>query len=445
MMIDVALQIAKPQKVKEQDKRWLVTGFSVLFFTFFFLMGWAALAPLQTAVVASGRISVASLNKTVQHLDGGQVAAIAVADGDMVKAGDLLFSFDRKPLEIERERVRGQLLEAQANLERLNAEHNAAIALAFSRELQQQAVSSLDKEILATQQHLFQYRRQSLNTEQDVLQQRLNQLKTQSKGTEQLLKTQKRRLQLLNADLIATQKLAAKKMVSRAQLRERQGRKVELEGEIAEQRSEITRLQESARETQHQIALQVVQYKKEITANQRELQAQKIRLLAEQQNLAGKLSRIDVRAPVSGKVKGFDVVTQGAVIGAGKQVMEIVPLDKTFTISARISPIDIDAVYSGLKAEVKLPVFDGSQQFPPLWANLEDVSTDTYQGQEAQDTYYKANLVLSEQSVETLDALGLKLLSGMPADLYIKTGQRTMLDYLVKPMSDMLARAFNEA
>ncbi|MGB0467789.1 MAG: HlyD family type I secretion periplasmic adaptor subunit [Pontibacterium sp.] len=428
----------------KDDKPWLITGFVTLLVTFVLLLGWAALAPLQSAVVTSGQISVASLNKTVQHLDGGLVDRIEVKDGDLVEAGQLLLSLHRSPLEIESGRIRGQLLEVQANLERLEAERKGERRLLFSPAVQQEAGLSSNQEILTTQLQLFSLRGQSLNAERDVLEQRIVQSERQIEGLQVLLLTLEQRRDLLTEDLNATAKLASRKMASQSQLRDRQGRKAEIEGEIAEQKTEIERLRQAIGETRYQISLQLVQYRTEVITRERDFQAQLIRLKAEQRRVEDKLSRVDIRSPVSGKVKGFEVVTRGAVIGAGKPVMEIVPLDKLFRIDVQVSPMDIDSLSPGLKAEVRLPVFAAVQQFPALWADLQDVSTDTYDGQGPNNRYYKAHLVLDEKSTAALEALGLTLVSGMPADLYIKTGERTLLDYLVKPLKAMLAGSLNE-
>ncbi|MEJ1396031.1 MAG: HlyD family efflux transporter periplasmic adaptor subunit, partial [Candidatus Sedimenticola sp. (ex Thyasira tokunagai)] len=150
-------------------------------------------------------------------------------------------------------------------------------------------------------------------------------------------------------------------------------------------------------------------------------------------------------APVSGKVKGFKVVTIGAVISAGQSIMEIVPVEQDFKINARISIMDIDSLYPGLNAEVRFPVFDGSQRFPSLFADLVDVSTDAYQDEGGEEAYYKASLIIDAVSLERLADEELRLVSGMPVDVIIKTGERTLVDYLLRPLSDMLARAFNEA
>ena len=125
--------------------------------------------------------------------------------------------------------------------------------------------------------------------------------------------------------------------------------------------------------------------------------------------------------------------------------MEIVPHESSFTIHARVSPMDIDSLYPGLKAEVRIPAFDGSRYFPSLYSDLKDVSADVFAEDRSEEVYYKATLDIDGDSMEILHDQKLQLVSGMPVEVVIKTGERTLLDYLVKPLRDMVARAFNEA
>jgi multidrug efflux pump subunit AcrA (membrane-fusion protein) len=125
--------------------------------------------------------------------------------------------------------------------------------------------------------------------------------------------------------------------------------------------------------------------------------------------------------------------------------MEIVPHESQFTIHARVSPMDIDALYPGLKAEVRIPVFDSARNFPSLYSELQDVSTDVYVEEQADEAYYKATLTIDDETMALLQQENLQLVSGMPVEVVIKTGERTLFNYLVKPLQDMVVRAFNEA
>jgi epimerase transport system membrane fusion protein len=434
----------KRDDIITDERPYARLGLFTLLLAFVIPLAWASLAPLNSAVVASGRISVASDNKVVQHLDGGLVEQIAVKDGDLVEAGQLLLVLDSESLNIRLDQVDDRLLEIRANLERLTAERNGKDELAFSAELQAQAESELGQEILRTQQQLFSSRRSAHQAEQNMLEQRLAQTRKQIEGSVSLIGTQSHRLKLLRKEHKTLQKLAQTKVVSDTKVREVEGAMVGVQGELVAQEGEQARLRESLAETRFSATLRQQEYHKEVVTQLRDLQAQQIDLQSERRKTLDRLSRIDVRAPVAGKVKGFKVVTLGAVISAGQSIMEIVPRERMFRIDARVSPMDIDSLHPGLKAEVRIPVFESAQRFPSLFADLLDVSTDVYQDEYADEAYYKASLRMDESSLDILSNEQLNLVSGMPAEVVIKTGERTLTSYLLQPISDMLARAFNE-
>ena len=420
-------------------------GLLTLAISFGAFLAWALLAPLNSAVVANGRFVVASDNKVVQHLDGGLIEQILVKDGDQVEAGQLLMSLQDSPLQIRLHQVREQQLNNSANLQRLAAERDGLAELPLSSELMAAARSEEAHELLKTQRELFESRRSALASEKRVLEQRQQQALTQLEGSRNLLATLRKRLSLLNEEHQGLKKLAKIKAVSQSRLREVEGSVAELHGSIASTESEAARLRESLAELKSRTELAEREYRKDVVAQLRDLQSQQINLQAEESKLLDQLSRIEIRAPVAGKIKGLNVVTLGAVISAGQALMEIVPTEQTFKIHARVSPMDIDMLQPGLRAEVRIPAFDGSQNRPTLFADLHDVSTDVYLEQGGQEAYYKASLSMDDSSRNTLATEQLKLVSGMPVDVFIRTGERTFADYLMKPFSDMLTRAFNEA
>jgi epimerase transport system membrane fusion protein len=437
----------KPQESAPtlDDSSYRMLGWIAVVVTFVFLLGWSMVAPLGSAVVADGRILVASLNKSIQHLDGGLVAHIAVEDGDIVKEGQLLLSLDRKPLDIQLDKVSSQLIETEANLERIVAERDGKDGLNFTSELIAQVKTLNQPAILATQQRLFMSRREALLSEQKVLRNRMEKTKVEIASNKQMVKVLQLRMSLLDEDLEGLSKLAVDKIVSDSEVREVKRQRTEISGDLITYQADITRLDALLQEIKSQIVLLKSDFQKEVVTSQRELEERVIELQSQKSSVKEKLSRIDVRAPVGGKIKGFNVVTAGAVIKAGEAIMEIVPRESVFTIHARVSPMDIDSLYPGLMAEVRIPVFDGSKHFPTLYSELKDVSTDVYVEEKNDDAYYKAILKIDSDSMDTLSSENLQLISGMPVEVVIKTGERTLFDYLSKPLQDMVVRAFNEA
>jgi len=427
------------------DTPYRVLGWFTLAVTFVVLLGWSVLAPLDSAVVAHGRINIASLNKSVQHLDGGLVHAIEVRDGDVVEQGQLLLSLDPKSLQIKLNNVIDQLIETEANIERLDAEGDSKEELKFSSALENKAQGMNAQSTLTTQRQLFESRRQSLQSEQAILQQRLIKTQQEINGFRELINTLHHRLELQSQDLSGVQELADKELASKVKLREVQRQQSELQGDVISRKADISRLESSLPEIRSQIDLLEKDYRKEVITQLSDLRARRIDLQAKEQGLQGQLGRINIRAPVAGKIKGLEVVTLGAVIKAGTTIMELVPRERDFRIHAKVSPMDIDSLYPGLKAEVRMAVFDGSQHFPSLYTDLEDISTDVYLEERSGEAYYKATLNIDGASLAVLKKNNLQLVSGMPVEVVIKTGERTLLEYLVKPLRDMVVRAFNEA
>lgn len=431
--------------LRTDDRAYVRMGFYVLLVTFVLLLGWSALAPLQSAVVANGRLVAASQNKIVQHLDGGLVERILVADGHLVEAGQPLLRLDANPLQIKLSNIGRQLFELHSNLERLSAERSGHTEVKFSAGLHNRAESEFDREILDTQHALFHSRRQAVSSEREMLELRSTQASSQIEGLSRMIQSWKQRAYLLEKDLAGLEILSAGKLVSATKVRELQRKRFELSGDIAEREGEVARLKESVAENRQQMVLRQKEYQGEVVTSMRDLQAQLIVLDANRRAVLDKLSRIEIAAPSSGKIKGFNIVTAGAVIRAGEAIMEIVSVETSYRIHARVSPMDVDALHPGMQAEVRMPTFDGSRNFPVIYADLEDVSADAYTNEAEDISYYKATLALERDGLGVLADEGAQLIPGMPVEVFLRTGERTFFDYLTRPLQDLVARALNEA
>jgi HlyD family type I secretion membrane fusion protein len=427
------------------DRRYVRLGFGVVALTFGVLMTWAGLAPLSSAVVANGRLVAASDNKVVQHLDGGLVRQILVGDGDIVSAGDTLLRLDPRPLEIERDNVERQLFELLAGLERLRAERDGAPELIFSASLMDEVADDFRAEVLRTQQALFRSRRAVMTAERDMLSERASQAEERIAGIDRIIRALQRQIVLIDEDLGGLAKLKAENLVAATKVRESQGRRNALLADVAERETEAAALRDLISENRQRIELRAREFSRDVATELRDLQTRGLALQARRESILDQQGRLDVVAPNAGKIKGFSIVTTGAVIEAGAPILEIVPLDSGFRIHARISPMDVDVVHPGMRAEIRLPAVDGSRHFPVFHADLADVSADAYMTPQQDDAYYKAVLALHDDADRVLRDEDVHLLPGMPVDVYIKTGERTLLDYLARPFQDMMARALNEA
>ncbi|MCL4556831.1 MAG: HlyD family type I secretion periplasmic adaptor subunit, partial [Gammaproteobacteria bacterium] len=291
---------------------------------------WAGLAPLKSAVVATGKVVVESRNKVVQHLDGGLVAEIYVKEGDLVKKNQPLLRLSDVQIQAQLDIVNSQLWEAKANLARLQAERDGLDQLVLSSELKQLQSEPKMAQYLLTQMQLFEARRQAYHSEQSVLKQRIGQTKQQISGLEQVIASQVKRSQSLSQDVKDWQSLYEQQFADKVRLREMQRQLTELEGDIAGKQSEIARLKQVVAETERQVLLRQQEYQKEVTDGLREAQSRQSEAEARVSALSDQLRRIDILSPDDGRVVGFDVVTVGAVLEPRRTIMEIVPADQSF-------------------------------------------------------------------------------------------------------------------
>jgi epimerase transport system membrane fusion protein len=233
-------------------------------------------------------------------------------------------------------------------------------------------------------------------------------------------------------------------LIPKNNLRDKQRAYNEIKGDIASRESEISRLQEVIAEQSQQMGLERKRYLKDSNAELRNLERAHIDLVTSKRRLKDRLSRIEIKAPVGGKIEKFDIATLGAVISPGQTVMEIVPQNYQFSIIANVSLADIDALYVGQAAEIRLSSFDDARYFDAMYAEIENIASDSTVDKITGIPYYKTRLSVSEEIVRTLEHNKVRLVAGMPAEVVIKTGERTVLAYLVKPLKQMIDRSFNE-
>lgn len=430
--------------LKKSDWFYRIFGFLVIFVTFGLLIGWAGSAPLASAIVSPGNIKVAARNKVVQHIDTGKVEKIYAKEGDIVKKGDIILRLDSKALRLQLNGTQAQIWESLASQQRLRAERGSK-RLRFSNELLNAAkTSSSLRDILDTQRSIFSLGGSTLNQSGSILTQRKRQAQQQILGNKSMLTSLYNRKALLQKDLISKRQLDAQRLIPRDELRAKEREYSALLGDISTRQSEIKRLSEVMSEQNQQKGLERKRYLQALNRELRDLERRHIDLVATKERIQEKLSHIDIIAPIAGKIEKFDVVTIGAVIQAGKPILEIIPLDYKFTIIANISQVDIDNISIGQQAEIRLSAFDDARYFEILYAKIENVAADTTVDKNTGFTYYKTRLNVSETVVRELEKRKVKLVSGMPVEVVIKTGDRTVLEYFTKPIQRMIDNSFNE-
>ncbi|MFC3282384.1 HlyD family type I secretion periplasmic adaptor subunit [Litchfieldella rifensis] len=400
--------------------------------------GWALAANLAIAVVAPGKVSVASFKKTVQHYEGGIVNEIRVGDGDRVEAGDTLLVLDNTRALSQLRIARSRYLINRASEVRLIAEQSGRETLRFPDELLD-SDSRRVGDVLAVQRGLFFARRQALQGALDALDQQTQQLREQREGLTALVEITRQRVASLREEAEDHRSLFEKGMGDKQRLRELERRILQYRGEIAQHRAEIARLASQASENELRKQVRVQEFQQDIGEQLRQVQGRIADAEERITALNDEVRRTAVTAPVAGTVVGLQVHTRGAVIESGDPIMDIVPSGEGFVVEARIADRDIDNIYPGQSAEIRFSAFN-QQRSDVIEGEVVHVSADSFEDEATGAGYYKARVKVVDAKQMALPR-DRQLLAGMPAEVMIRTGERTFASYLVKPVADMLARA----
>lgn len=413
-------------------------GYAVLFVTFGLFGSWATFAPLNSAALAPGVVTVKSYRKTVQHLEGGIIKAIYVRDGDQVQAGDVLLELDGTQTLAELEMVRSQLIAAVALNARLAAERDGLETVEFKQD------SNADQRVLEAQQNeiqVFQARRAARLGETGVLQKRVVQLDEQIRGIQAVIAGKQKESGFYDEEVGDLSALLKEGFVDKQRLREQQRNSVRLLSEIAELRSSITGARLQIGETELQIMQLNKDFISEVVTQQSEVQTNIFDLNERFSAVFERAQRIRVRAPEAGMVLGMQVHTVGGVIAPGTPLLDLVPASEDLVVDAQISPIDIDRIGVGKLTDIRFSAFK-SASTPVIEGRLAQISADRLVNEQTGVPYYLGRVELTEKGRQALG--DLSLVPGMPAEVLINTGERTLLNYLVQPATNAFARSLIE-
>jgi membrane fusion protein, epimerase transport system len=415
-------------------------GFIILAFTFGILGTWGYLAPIDSAALAPGSVTVKSHSKTVQHLDGGIVSELLAKDGDIVKEGDVLLKLDGTEVKAQLEILRGQLITYSAQLARLVAERDRKETVTFPDNLQDLS----DPHILEARQgetQIFQARKNSYEGEISVLKQRINQLSSKIDGLKGQRASKQELMTSYHDEEVDLKALLAEGFADKQRLRDIERNHATVTGDVASLTSDIASSEMQIGETKLQILQLQKKFQEEVASKLGEVQAQLYDVSQRVTATADKVTRTDVKAPASGRVLGLSVHNVGGVITPGKPILDIVPQQEELIINAQVSPIDIDRVRPGLVAEVRFSAFKQALT-PKVLGKVINISADRLTDERSGNTYYQAQIELTPESYTKLR--GFELVPGMPAEVFINTGERTVFEYLMQPITNSFARAFIE-
>ena len=412
-------------------------------FTALLLVGglglWAAMSSLSGAVVAGGHLVVDSSVKAVQHPQGGVVGALNVHNGSMVQEGDVLVRLDDTVAKANLAVFDNGLAELAARRARLIAERDGSAEVAYPAELRDHTSNPQVAQLIEGENKLFALRQQARSGQVSQLRERIAQYRQEISGTEAQQKSKQAEIALVDAELEGVEALWKKKLVPLSRLSERQRTQAQLTGEegaltaaAAQTRGRISETELAIIQIDQDMRSQVAGELREIDAKAGELRERQI--AAEQS-----LKQTDIRAPQAGRVHQLAVHTVGGVIAPGEAIMQIVPTADALVVEARVAPQDIDQVHVGQPATLRLSAFN-QQTTPEVEGEVSRISPDLVEDQKAGLSYYAVRIALSAPSLQQAGSLELK--PGMPAEVFLKTTDRTVLSYLLKPLTDQASRAF---
>ena len=402
---------------------------------------WGATVPITGAAVASGVVAASGQNLKVDHLEGGLIKTIAVAEGQLVMQDDPLLELDATRALSDRDRVENQLLSLNARLARALAERDGGETLTFSEELKAKANAFGKQDDLVQQQTEFENRLERHQSELAVLAQRRQAIRDEIAGLEVQANSETTKLDVIKDELKQKKDLLEKGLTPRGQYNALQRAEADSRGRLGSLLATIAQRKTSLAETQSQELREKARRREDAAQLVNQAQTEINDLDEQLRSREDILKRMVLRAPAEGVVVKLHKNTIGGVVSPGETVVEILPTATDLIIEARLSPQDIDVVSVGQEANVRFVALN-ARTTPEAVARVTYISADRLIDPNTRAPYYVARLKLEEELPATLTRE--KIHPGMPVDAFIATGERTFFEYLLRPVLDSFSKAFRE-
>lgn len=427
--------------IRRSIRRHLMIGTAVVFLLNGGIGGWAATTEIAGALIAPGTIVVDSNVKKVQHSEGGIVGQINVKDGQLVKTGDVVVRLDDTLTRANLAIVTKSLNELTARKARLESERDGLGEIAFPADLTANAGDAQIATLITAEQRLFDLRRKAREGQKSQLKERIGQLGEEIQGLMAQRDAKDAEIKLIELELAGVRRLWEQNLVEMTRLNSLQREATRIEGE----RAELTASVSQARGKIAEIELQTLQIDQdlasEVAKETREIDAKIGEFVERRVAAEDQLKRIDIRAPQDGYVHQLAVHTVGGVVPAGEALMLIVPANDKLDVEARVSPQDIDQLHLGQNAGLRFSAFS-QRTTPEVDGYVTRISADITTDQRTGASYYTVRIGIDDREVARLGKV--TLVPGMPVEAFVKTGERTVASYLVKPLYDQAMRAFRE-
>ncbi len=428
-------------KVEHRIFKWALIGLVTILLIFGTLVFWGATVPIASAVISSGHVTVDTNKKQIAHLEGGIVQNLYVRNGSRVKAGDTLIKLDKTRNQAQLTILESNIQENSARLARLKAEAQSKNLITFPQELLNLKNKPSIQELIKSEEDIFKARRASLNGQTEILTKRIEQLKEEVTGLKIQLDAQKRSQTIIEEEVKALTPLFERGQVSLQRMLPLRREAVQMEGSVGSVTANIARTKQTINETE----LQIIQLKKEARET---VLSEMTSVLSEIKDLREQyaathdiLKRTSIVAPVSGTIVNLNIHSKNAVVRAGESLMEIVPDQDALLIEVQIQPQDIDNVEIGQTSQVRLTAFK-QRTTPVLNGQVSYISPDTIMNPQTGIAHYIGRIMVKNDELTRLG--NNKLTPGMPAEIMIKTGSRTAINYLIQPIQESMNRAWRE-
>jgi HlyD family type I secretion membrane fusion protein len=402
---------------------------------------WLVLAPLSGAVIAPGFVKVDMNRKVVQHQEGGIIKQILVRDGEHVRQGQILVVIDDVRLDATLDLLRTQHDGERAKAARLEAERAFLPAVMFPPELAARNGEPKVAELLQRETALFRARREALDSQIAVLRKQIRHTVDEAQALAGQIAAEERALKSQKEELAVNQQLFKQGFVQKTRVMSLERAVADYEARWEEHRAELAKTRQRSSELELRVLAQRNAYVQSATDELKEISTRLFDLEERLRPSKDASDRQRIASPIAGEVVGLRVFSPGAVVGPREVLMEIVPEDKTLIVEARIRPEDINHVRAGFAAEVRLTAYQ--QRTTPLVAgSVHYVSADRMLDAQTGAPYYVVHVDVSAGALA--DAGNLRMLAGMPAEVYIRTDSRSAFDYMLAPVTSYLRRGMRE-
>lgn len=422
-------------------------GAWVLLVGFGGFLAWAALAPLDQGVPSQGTVSIETRRKTIQHQTGGVVKVVHVKEGQWVKEGEVLLEIDETYARANFETIKPTYLTLRAAESRLRAELAGASEVTFHKDLIKAQSDPKVRQLMETHRTLFESRRTAMASDLSALNQGIEALKAQQSGIAEVIKSRTVQASLQEKHLKSIRELASEGYAPTNQVIQMEQAQADLKASMSDLLSNQVKISRAIAEAEQRLIQRRQEYIKEITTQLSDIGRDVQGGQEKMQAAAEDLSRTQIRTPVAGQVVSLAVGSTGGVVTPGQKIMDIVPQEEELLIDAHIQPFLIDKVKVGMDADVRFSTFSSAPQLVAT-GKIISLSTDAVpetnptSAMSAQNTFYLARVKITPEGMKTLGRHVMQ--PGMPAEVLVKTGERSMLKYLLNPLTKRIASAMKE-